>query len=76
MSEKNTFDEFISVIENMTGFSLNPTNKADQLIFYGTSDKFEEFKEIAGRSFDTGTVAYLMDTKESKMYSNYKNAWY
>lgn len=65
-------------IEEETGFACyeNPSMSGAQFIFYGTSDKFDDFKTLAGNHFSTGTVASLMDNGKMYMYSAYKNQWY
>ena len=70
--------ELLAQIEKETGFTAyDPAigGKA-QYAFYGTSDKFADFKTLAGDKIGNATIAYLMDTNESHMYSAYKKTWY
>jgi len=73
---RSNIDDLISKIEKETGFSVYEYTGGSQLVFYGTSDKFEEFKEMIENKVDTGTIAVCMDTGNSYMYSLYKNEWY
>lgn len=73
-------NELLKQIEEETGFhsyeaSINYGVKG-QLMFYGTSDKFNDFKTLAGNNFATGTIVYLLDTGDSYMYSKFKDTWY
>ena len=68
--------EFKKQLEADTGFTFYEVQPGDQTTFFGTADKYEEFKEAVGNKFNTGTLVFLMDTGDKYMYSRYKNAWY
>lgn len=70
--------ELLVRIEKETGFSAfeNAGMVSAQYMFYGTSDKYAEFKTLIGTKAPNGCIAYLMDTGESHMYSRFKNTWY
>lgn len=63
-------------VEKATGFHCYENSTNNQLVFYGTSDKFEEFKRMIGTDLVTGTIAYLMDSGDSALYSALKQTWY
>lgn len=65
-------------IEEETGFACyeNPMMSGAQFIFYGTSDKFDDFKTLATGNVRTGTVASVMDSGEMYIYSAYSETWY
>lgn len=63
-------------IESKTGFTAYESQAGDQLTFYGTSDKWDEFAAIAGDNFKTGTLAIQIDTNASKFYSHLHKFWY
>lgn len=63
-------------IEAETGFVCYEVQPGDQTIFYGTSDKLQEFKTLVADKFDTGTIVFTMDDCIKQMYSKYKNLWY
>lgn len=62
--------------EEETGFKCYESQPGDQQTWFGTSDKFADFKTIVGSLLPTGTVVYLIDTGDTYMYSRFKNAWY
>lgn len=68
--------EFKKQLKEATGFVFYEVQPGDQTTFYGTSDKFEEFKELVGDRFNTGSLAYIIDTAKKYCYSQYKNQWY
>lgn len=70
--------ELLLQIEMETGFTTfeNSNQAKPQYTFYGTSDKYAEFKALVEGKIPNGTIAYLMDTAESYMYSAFKNTWY
>ena len=70
------FDALMERVEQQTGFVSYETQAGNQLIFYGTSDKLSEFKQMVGNILPTGTAAYTMDDGETVMYSRYKEEWY
>lgn len=70
------FNGFKNRVEKATGFTCFETQPDDQTVWYGTSDKFDDFKEMVGEEFPTGTIAYLMDTSKKNMYSKTKKQWY
>ena len=63
-------------IEEATGFVCYETMPGDQSVWYGTSDKFDDFVEMLGTSFNTGTICYLMDTGKRYMFSKAKEIWF
>jgi hypothetical protein len=63
-------------IENKTGFTAYESQAGEQLVFYGTSDKWDDFVKLAGDEFKTGTMGVLMDTNKSKLYSHWHKTWY
>lgn len=63
-------------IEEDTGFVCYESMPGDQLVFYGTSDKLDEFKTAIGTNAPTGSIAMAMDTGKKYMYSALKDAWY
>ena len=63
-------------IEEATGFVCYETQPGDQAVWYGTSDQYNTFKEMLGDLFNTGTIAYLIDTGARYMYSKFKDTWY
>lgn len=71
-------NELLMEIEKETGFVSyeNASMAKPQYAFYGTSDKFNDFKTMIAGKVGTGTIAYLIDTGESHMYSAYKDTWY
>lgn len=71
-------DELILEIEENTGFVCyeNANMVKTQYTFYGTSDMFEDFKDLVEDKFDTGTLVYFIDTKQTRMYSRFKETWY
>lgn len=68
--------EFKDEVEAATGFVAYETQPGDQCVWYGTSDKYEDFVEMMADKFNTGTIAYLIDTGDRYMYSKYKDTWY
>lgn len=66
----------LASIENATGYHAYETSNQNQLVFYGTSAKFNDFKTLASTNFETGTIVIFVDTGASKMYSKYGNTWY
>ena len=68
--------DFKKELEEETGFVCYEVQPGDQTTFFGTADKFEDFKEAIGQIFNTGTIAFLMDTGKRYMYSKYKDNWY
>lgn len=79
MKSDLTYDEWIALkrqIKNSTGFVNYENQAVDQPTWYGTSDKFDEFKSMIGTNVETGNIAYVMDTGKKYMYSEYKNDWY
>lgn len=70
--------ELKSRIEKETGFAFyeNSFMTGSQYIFYGTSDKLNDFKELVDGKIPSGTVCYCMDTREMYIYSLYKEEWY
>ena len=70
--------ELLSQIEEETGFATfeRPNMGKPQYTFYGTSDQFAAFKTLAADKLPNGSLAYLMDTGESHMYSAFKKTWY
>lgn len=65
-------------IAEETGFECyeNENMTSAQPIWYGTSDKFDDFKTLVGNLPSTGTVVDLMDTGVMYIYSQYKETWY
>ena len=72
----NDFDALVEEVAKQTGFVCYETQPGSQLTFFGTSDKFNEFKTLVSNILPTGTIAYTMDDGESYMYSRYKDEWY
>lgn len=70
------FDALLEQVKQQTGFASYETQPGNQLVFYGTSDMLDTFKELVGNRLPTGTVAYTMDDGESTLYSQFKEAWY
>ena len=70
------FDKLMEEVAALTGFVSYETQPGSQLVFYGTSDKLNEFKQMVGNVLPTGTAAYTMDDGETIMYSRFKEAWY
>lgn len=68
--------KFKKDLEEETGFVCYEVQPGDQTTFFGTSSKFDDFKELIADKFNTGTIAYLMDTSKKYMYSRYTNTWY
>lgn len=68
--------DFKDEVEAETGFVSYETQPGDQSVWYGTSDKWEDFVELIGNKFNTATIAYLMDTGKRYMYSKYVNTWF
>ena len=68
--------KFKKDLEEDTGFVSYEVMPGDQTTFFGTSSKFDDFKELIADKFSTGTIAYLMDTSKKYMYSRYTNTWY
>lgn len=68
--------KFKKDLEEETGFASYETMPGDQTTFFGTSSKFDDFKTAVADKFNTGTIAYLMDTSKKYMYSRYTNTWY
>lgn len=68
--------EFKDQMEAETGFVCYETQPGDQAVWYGTSDKFDDFKDMIEDKFNTGTICYLIDTCKRYMYSKYTNVWY
>jgi hypothetical protein len=68
--------KFKKELEEETGFACYEVQPGDQTTFFGTSAKFDDFKEAVENKFNTGTIAYLMDTSKKYMYSRYTNTWY
>lgn len=62
-------------IEAETGFTAYEVQPGDQQTWFGTSDKFDDFKTAIGNP-RTGTIAYTMDNSKKYMYSAYKRTWY
>lgn len=65
-------------IEQETGFGFyeNSFMTGSQYIFYGTSDKLDDFRELVAGRIATGTVCYCMDTGSMYIYSKYTDTWY
>ena len=70
--------ELLSQIEKETGFTAfeNENQGNIQFTFYGTSDKYSDFKTLIADHATNASIAYLMDTGESHMYSAFKKTWY
>lgn len=68
--------KFKKELEEETGFVCYEVQPGDQTTFFGTSSKFDDFKDAVSDKFNTGTIAYLMDTSKKHMYSGYTNTWY
>ena len=68
--------KFKKELEEETGFASYEVTPGDQTTFFGTSSKFDDFKELIADKFNTGTIAFLMDTSKRYMYSRYTNTWY
>jgi len=68
--------KFKKELEEETGFASYEVMPGDQTTFFGTSSKFDDFKELIADKFNTGTIAFLMDTSKKYMYSRYTNTWY
>lgn len=75
--------ELLREVEKQTGFHtfqsegmIFTPQTADQLVFYGTSDKLEDFKSMLQDYLPTGTMAYCIDNKTSTIWSDFKNRWY
>lgn len=68
--------EFKKAVSEATGFTCYEVTPGDQSCWYGTSDLFDDFKEMLDDKFPTGTIAFCMDNGDRYMYSQYKNLWY
>lgn len=68
--------DFKKELEEETGFVCYEVQPGDQTTFFGTSAKFDDFKTAIADKFNTGTIAYLMDTSKKYMYSRYTSTWY
>lgn len=70
--------ELLLQIEEETGFTAfeNENQGKIQFTFYGTSDKYSDFKALMADHAPNASIVYLMDTGESHMYSAFKNTWY
>lgn len=75
-SELIDYMELTQAIEHDTGFACYEGQPGNQTVFYGTSDMFNDFKQMAGDHFDTGTVVFTMDDSAKYMYSSFKKQWY
>ena len=69
------FDLLKKDIFEKSGFSCFDSY-GSQPTFYGISSKFELFKNAAGNKLPTGSIAYLMDISQSKLYSAIDDNWY
>lgn len=72
----NELRQLKNQIEEETGFVCYEVQPGDQTTFFGTSDKWAEFKTLISNKFNTGTIGFCMDTGDRYMYSKYKNVWY
>lgn len=63
-------------IERKTGFVCYEDAAGHQNVWYGTSDKFDEFKTLVNNYINTGDMVMLIDTQVSKIYSKFKNMYY
>lgn len=68
--------EKIATELDFVSFESNHMGINKQMVFYGHSSEFEAFKDLAADNFMTGTMAYLVDTKASYVYSRLHNTWY
>ncbi len=68
--------EFKKQLEEDTGFVCYEVQPGDQTTFFGTSDTFDDFKTAVGDLFNTGTIAFCMDTGDRYMYHKMTNTWY
>lgn len=74
-----SMDSFLALkkeVTTNTGFVCYENVPESQICWYGTSDKFDEFKELVEGYTQTGAIAVMIDTKKKYMYSLFKNAWY
>lgn len=71
-------NDILKKIEEETGFYAfeSSSGTRGQYVFYGTSDMYEQFKNIIGDVLPTGSIAYLIDIGESHIWSKFKKAWY
>lgn len=76
MSSRFDYDSFKAGIENTLGFKAYEAQHRDQTVWYGTSDKYEEFKIAVKGHIKTGEVVFLMDVGEQHMYSAFKDKWF
>lgn len=67
---------FFVKVEAETGFHAFENDRNSQMVFYGTSDKFDDFKMLVANKIPTGTMVILIDTGASGFYSAYTNQWY
>ena len=73
---ETSWDRIKQLIEDETGFACYEGQSGDQTTFFGTSDKYDEFVELADENMFTGTVAFCMDTGDKYMYSAFTKEWY
>lgn len=74
--EISEFKELKMNIEETTGFVCYEGMPGDQLVWYGTSDKLDEFKTSVNDILPTGTIAFTMDNVKKYIYSSFKKTWY
>lgn len=72
----NEFDSLKLEAETTLGFKCYEDAKSHQNCWFGTSDKFDEFKTLVEGKVETGAVAYTMDDGKKYMYSAYMETWY
>ena len=70
------FDQLKLEAIQQTGFKCFEDAKSHQNCWYGTSDKFADFKTLVSDKLETGTIVMLMDNSTKYMYSAYKDTWY
>ena len=70
------FNELRKKIEKETGFSCYEPTRAEQIVFYGVTENFENFSDMVKDYIPSGTVAYLMDTKTNKMWDDFSQKWW
>lgn len=72
----NEFEELKLSASSTLGYKCYEDVKSHQNCWYGTSDKFDDFKEMASNKVETGTICFTMDDCKKYMYSAYKDTWY
>lgn len=70
------FNELQAAVEDATGFKCYEGQPGEQSCWFGLSNSFDNFKSMVANKIQTGTIAYLMDTKVKYIYSNQSKSWY